>query len=201
MNEEHHDGEDFVAAERAHRLAKLGELRQRGIDPYPVKYERDTTPGEIRERFEHLEPGEETDTTVRVAGRVMLIRRHGALIFADLHDQTGTLQLLASRDDLGEQGEHDLAELDRGDWVGVEGQVIRSRKGELSIRVRSFALLAKALRALPDKHRGLIDVDTRLRQRYLDLIVNPETRRTFDVRTRAIEAVRRVLNERGFTEV
>jgi lysyl-tRNA synthetase, class II len=198
MNEEH---EDFVAAERAHRLAKLQELRQRGIDPYPVKFDRDTSLGQIREKFDHLEPGEETDVMVRVAGRIMLIRRHGALIFADLHDQTGTLQLLGSRDDLGEQGEHDLAELDRGDWVGVEGQVIRSRKGELSIRVRSFALLAKALRALPDKHRGLTDVGTRLRQRYLDLVVNPETRRTFDIRTRAIDAVRRVLTERGFTEV
>src|SRR5206468_7910330 len=88
-------GEDFVAAERAHRLAKLDELRRRGIDPYPVKYDRDTTLAEIRERFGHLSAGEQTDVVVRVAGRIMLMRRHGALMFADLHDQTGTLQLLA----------------------------------------------------------------------------------------------------------
>jgi lysyl-tRNA synthetase, class II len=122
-------------------------------------------------------------------------------MFADLRDQSETLQLLAERDDLGEQGERDFAELDRGDWIGVEGTVEVSRKGELSVRVRSFALLSKALRPLPEKHRGLIDVDTRLRQRYLDLIVNPETRRVFDIRARVIAAVRRVLEERGFTEI
>ena len=193
--------EDFVAAERAHRLAKLDALRERGIEPYPVKYERDTALGDLRARFEGLPAGEETGTVVRVAGRVMLIRRHGGLVFADLHDQTGTVQLLASREDLDDETEPDFADLDRGDWIGVEGTVMATRRGELSIRVRSFALLAKALRALPDKHGGLTDVDTRLRQRYLDLIVNPETRRVFDIRTRAIAAVRRVLVARGFAEV
>jgi lysyl-tRNA synthetase len=194
-------GEDFVAAERAHRLAKLEELRRRGVDPYPARFERDTTLAEIRERYSDLSAGEQTDVRVRVAGRIMLVRRHGALIFADLHDPTGSLQLLAERDDLGEQGEQDFAQLDRGDWVGVEGTVEASRKGELSVRVRSFTLLAKALRPLPEKHRGLTDVDTRLRQRYLDLIVNPDTRRVFEIRTSVIAAMRRALEERGFLEV
>nr|MDQ6915304.1 lysine--tRNA ligase [Actinomycetota bacterium] len=198
--EEARAGEDFVAAERAHRLGKLEALRERGLDPYPVRFDRDTTLGAVRARFGDLAAGTETDAVVRVAGRVMLIRRHGGLAFADLHDQTGTVQLMASRDELAGD-ERDFAELDRGDWVGVEGTVMVTRRGELSIRVRSFVLLAKALRALPDKHGGLVDVDTRLRQRHLDLMVNAQTRRIFEVRSRVIAAVRRVLIERGFTEV
>jgi lysyl-tRNA synthetase len=143
----------------------------------------------------------QTDDEVRVAGRLLLIRRHGGLIFADLHEQSGTIQLLAARDQLGEAGFADLRRLDRGDWVGVAGTVMRTRRGELSVRVRECRLLSKSLRALPDKHRGLTDVDTRLRERYLDLIVNPEARRIFDIRSSAIAAVRCVLVERGFTEV
>src|SRR5207248_4406427 len=143
---------DFVAAERAHRLGKLEDLRDRGLDPYPVRFDRDTALGDVRKRFGDLTAGARTDAVVRVAGRVMLIRRHGGLVFADLHDQTGTVQLLASRENLDDETEPDFADLDRGDWIGVEGTVMATRRGELSIRVRSFALLAKALRALPDKH-------------------------------------------------
>jgi lysyl-tRNA synthetase class 2 len=192
---------DFVADERARRIAKLESLRERGIAPYPVRFDRSHSLGEVRARFGDLAPGRETDTALRVAGRVMLIRRHGGLIFADLADQTGKVQLLAARDKLGEQGLADFRALDRGDWLGVAGTVMCSRRGELSIRVGKFQLLGKALRALPDKHQGLTDVERRLRERHLDLIVNPGTPRIFDVRSAAIAAVRRVLVERGFTEV
>ncbi len=142
----------FVARERERRLAKLDALASQGITPYPVRYDRDTAVGELRGRFAGLEPGAETDTSARLAGRVLLIRRHGGLVFADVHDQTGTIQLLASRDDLGAGAHARFAQLDRGDWIGVEGSVMATRRGELSLRVRDFALLSKALRALPDKH-------------------------------------------------
>ena len=131
----------------------------------------------------------------------MLVRRHGGLVFLTLADQTGTLQLLATRDDLGEEAFADVERLDRGDWVGAAGTVMATHTGELTLEVDEVTLLSKALRALPDKHRGLADPEARLRQRYLDLIVNPETRRTFDVRSAVIATVRRVLVERGFTEV
>ena len=129
----------------------------------------------------------------------MLIRRHGGLVFADLKDQTATVQLVVrAPDDAGSTGR----DLDRGDWIGVAGDVhAHATRASSSIRVREWRLLTKSLRALPDKHRGLTDVDTRLRQRYLDLIVNPESRRIFDIRSAVIAAVRRVLADRGFTEV
>ena len=194
-------GKDFVAAERAHRLAKLERLRERGIAPYPVTYDRDHTVGEVRAEFGSLAPDAVTESDVRVAGRLMLIRRHGGLVFADLKDQTGTIQVLVSRETLGEQGFRDVEQLDRGDWVGAAGRVMSTRTGELSVRATEVRLLSKSLRALPDKHRGLTDVDTRLRERYLDLIVNPETRRVFDVRTAVMASVRRTLAEHGFVEV
>jgi lysyl-tRNA synthetase, class II len=189
----------FIAAERAHRLAKQERLRARTGAVY--RFERDHALREVREQLGGLEAGGETDTAARVAGRVMLIRRHGGLVFADLRDQTATVQLVFARDTLDAPAFRDLADLDRGDWIGVAGTGMRTRKGELSLRVRDWTLLTKSLRALPDKRRGLTDVDTRLRQRYLDLIANPATRRIFDVRSAVIGAVRRVLTERGFTEV
>ena len=183
---------DFLAQERARRLAKEERLLA-GVGP-AYGFDENHTLAQVRKEFDALAAGEETQTAVRVAGRVMLIRRHGALVFADLKDQTATVQLLFLKDPR-------VRDLDRGDWIGVEGTGMRTKKGELSIAVREWRLLTKSLRALPDKHRGLTDVDTRLRQRYLDLIVNPEARRTFDIRSATIASVRRTLNERGFTEV
>jgi lysyl-tRNA synthetase class 2 len=187
---------DFVSRERAQRLGKQERLQAK--DGAAYGFDRDHTLAQVRAEFDGLGPGEESQDDVRVAGRLMLIRRHGGLVFADLKDQTGTVQLLFSRSDGVLDG---VADLDRGDWVGVSGTGMRTRKGELSIRVREWRLLTKSLRALPDKHRGLTDVDTRLRERYLDLIVNPDSRRVFDIRSTVIASVRRTLTERGFTEV
>ena len=170
--------ENVVDTERAHRLQKLEQLRERGVDPYPVGFRRDHTVADVRERFTGLAPDAQTGEPVRVAGRLMLVRRHGGLLFATLADQTGTLQLLAARDELGEEAFADVEHLDRGDWVGAAGTVMTTHTGELTLDAREVTLLSKSLRALPDKHRGLTDADTRLRRRYLDLIVNPETRRT-----------------------
>jgi lysyl-tRNA synthetase class 2 len=190
-----------VPGERARRIADVEELRAQGVDPYPVRFDRDRTLGELRDEFGALEPGAETGTVVRVAGRVLLIRRQGKLTFATMHDQSGTVQLFVSSDEIGEEAHEQFDKLDLGDWVGVEGAVMTTRRGELSVKVRSFELLSKALRPLPDKWHGLSDVDTRFRQRYVDLIVNPESRRVFEVRFAAVAAIRRFLEERGFVEV
>jgi lysyl-tRNA synthetase len=192
---------DFIEAEREHRLAKLEALRRRGIIPYPVGFARDHSVGDARGRFAALAPDTVTDTVVRIAGRLMLIRRHGGVVFADLKDQTGTIQLLASREVLGAEALADVVRLDRGDWVGAVGTVMSTRTGELTVRVSELQLLSKSLRALPDKRRGLTDVDTRLRERYVDLIVNPASRRIFDIRSAVVGSVRSTLIGRGFVEV
>ncbi len=188
-------------AERARRLADLDALRARGVDPYPVNFARDRTLAELRNEFGGLEPGVETDTAVSVAGRILLIRRQGKLTFATMRDQSGSVQLFVSNAELGEAAHDEFDQLDLGDWVGVEGTVMTTRKGELSVKISSFVLLAKALRPLPDKWHGLSDVDTRYRQRYVDLIVNEDARRVFEIRFAAVAAMRRHLDDRGFVEV
>ena len=188
-------------AERARRLADVESLRAEGIDPYPVRFDRDRTLAEVRAEFGDLGPGTETDTLVRVAGRVLLIRRQGKLTFATVRDQSESVQLFVSDDALGEELHERFDRLDLGDWVGVEGTVMTTRRGELSVKVTAFELLAKSLRPLPDKWHGLSDVDTRFRQRYVDLVVNPEARRVFEVRFAAVSAIRRTLEARGFVEV
>ena len=136
-----------------------------------------------------------------MAGRLLLIRRQGKLVFATLRDGTAAIQLFVSQAEVGEDGLAEFAGLDLGDWVGVEGEVMTTRRGELSVKVRTFQLLAKSLRPLPDKWHGLSDVDTRFRRRYVDLIVNEEARRVFQIRFAAISAIRRFLDGQGFIEV
>ena len=182
------------------RLAKVEALRESGVDPYPVHVDRDHTLAELREAHGALAAGEETDVSVRVAGRLLLIRRQGKLTFATLRDGTGTVQLFVSQKELGEERHGAFDELDLGDWLAVEGTVMATRKGELSVKVREFVLLAKALRPIPKWH-GLADVDTRYRQRYADLIVNEHARRVFEIRHACITAVRELLAARGFIEV
>jgi len=189
------------AGERARRLAKLDEWRARGVDPYPVRFDRTHTSAEVLEHWGGLEAGVESDDVVRVAGRVVLLRRQGKLTFATLRDGGGTIQLFVSRAEIGDAAHAAFDELDLGDWVGAEGAVMKTRRGELSVKVASFTLLAKAVRALPDKWHGLSDVDTRFRQRYVDLIANDEARRVFAVRSAVVATLRRLLHERGYVEV
>ncbi len=195
------EGSRFLQEERAHRLAKLDALRERGVEPYPVRYDRDHTTAEIRDRFADLGPGADSGERVKVAGRVIALRRHGGLDFIDLRDETGKIQLIATRDELGEEALHDLNALDLGDWIGTEGIVATSRRGELSIKIERFALLSKALRPLPDMRHGLTDPEARYRRRYLDLIVDDDSREIFEKRSTVIDATRRVLLDRGFREV
>jgi len=183
------------------RLEKLEEWKARGVEPYAWRYpRRDTTEG-LRDKFHDLENGAESGYRASLAGRLMAVRRHGKASFADLEDGWGRIQLMAAVDSLGGEGYQLFQELDIGDWVGVEGPVFRSRRGELTVRVEEFTLLSKSLRPLPEKWHGLKDVELRYRQRYLDLLVNPEVKRKLLVRVKTVREVRRFLDDRDFLEV
>jgi len=190
-----------LAAEKARRLAQLDELRADGVTPYPYRFDRTHAVADVRAGWGHLEPGVETDDAVAVAGRIMLLRDSGKLIFATMRDRSGDIQLFISKAVVGDDAFASIKRLDLGDWVGVNGTVMTTRKGELSVKPDSVELLSKALRPLPDKWHGLSDVDTRFRQRYADLIVNPEAQRAFEIRHEIIASFRRTLHERGFIEV
>jgi lysyl-tRNA synthetase, class II len=192
---------EFQEQTRAHRLEKLAKLRERGIEPYPVRFDRDATAAALHEEFPDLAAGTDTGKAVRLAGRIMGERRHGGLDFAELQDETGRIQLLVSRDVVGEEVLHDFSELDLGDWVGVEGTVTASNHGELTVRVGGFELLSKSLRALPDIRHGLTDAEDRYRQRYLDLVLDEPARRVFAIRSSVIATTRRTLVDGGFSEV
>jgi len=194
-------GDDYVGDERQRRLAKLESLRAGGVEPYPVRFDRTHTAAELHEVWDGLAPGEETDDVVRVAGRLLLIRRQGKLTFATLRDGTGTVQLFVSDAEIGRDAHASFDDLDLGDFVGAAGTVLRTKRGELSVKVATFELLAKALRPLPEKWHGLSDVDTRFRMRYVDLIANDDARRVFAIRFAVIAALREQLLGRAFVEV
>jgi len=184
--------QDLIAVRRR----KLDRWRERGIDPFGQRYERTHTAAEIVDGFERLE-----GTEVRVAGRLMGMRSHGKAAFADLQDRSGRIQLYARFDDLGAESYEAFGELDLGDIVGVRGRVMRTRKGEISVQVTQWTLLAKSLRPLPTRWYGLKDVELRYRRRYVDLIVNEDSRRRALARSRIVATIRRCLDERGFIEV
>jgi len=194
-------GTNGLEQEKARRLGSLDALRAEGTNPYPYRFDRSHTLGEIRKEFGALESGSETETHVTVAGRILLKRDQGKLIFATLQDRETSIQLFVSKAIVGDDAFDAINNLDLGDWVGATGIVMTTRKGELSIKVDSVVLLSKAVRPLPDKWHGLTDTDTRYRQRYADLIGNEESRRMFAVRHAVIASFRRTLHERGFIEV
>ena len=190
-----------MAAEKTRRLGRVAELRDRGEQPYPYRFDRTHTLGEVRTAWGDLEPGTETEAEVEVAGRVMLFRDTGKLVFATIRDRDGAVQLFLSKSVIGDEAFADVKQLDLGDWVGVHGVVMTTRTGELSIKADRVELLSKAVRPLPDKWHGLTDTDTRFRQRYADLIVNDEARRHFEIRHATVASFRRTLHDRGFIEV
>ncbi len=189
------------ALERNRRLTAVNELRAAGANPYPYRFDRTHTLGEWREMFSALEAGNETETVTSVAGRIMLKRDQGKLIFITIRDRSSDLQLFISKASVGDAEFDAINNLDLGDWVGAHGSVMTTRKGELSVKVTALQLLSKSLRPLPDKFHGLTDVDTRYRQRYADLIVNDEARRVFEVRHATIASFRTTLRERSYIEV
>ena len=173
-----------------------------GVDPYPVGYPRTTTAAALRERYPDLPKDAATGEIVGVAGRVMLSRTGGKICFATLRDGTGDIQAMIRLDEVGAERLADWKrDVDLGDHVGVTGEVITSRSGELSVLAHSFAITAKSLRPLPEKHAGLTDPEARVRQRYLDLIVNPASRRLAEMRSAVTQSVRSSLLARGFLEV
>lgn len=201
------------------RIEKLEELRRRGIEPYAYHFDPSHGTADARHLFEAAESaGELTENGhgpgVRLAGRLVSQRAHGKTLFADLADQAGRIQLYLRKDVLGEEGFDLLSLLDIGDWIGIEGELFRTRMGEISVWVRSIELLAKSLRPLPlgkEEHdpetgerkvySGFADLEQRYRQRYADLAVHPEVREVFLARTRIVSSIRRFLDARAFVEV
>ncbi len=187
----------------ANRRAKLNELKEMGIEPYPSRFRVDESVGAVRERFGEVpaEELEERTPEVRIAGRLQALRGHGKAAFADLSDGSARIQLHLKKDRLGEERWKVFKLLDLGDFIGVEGVVFRTRTGELTVAVDELTVLAKSLRPMPEKYHGLTDREARARQRYLDLLSNPESRYEFELRSRVVSAIRRFLESHGFLEV
>ena len=185
----------------ADRRAKLDRLRADGIDPFPHDFPGRTEIATVRAEHDGLEDGAETDVKVRIAGRLTGRRGMGKAAFLDLADGSAKIQLQSRTDVIGEDAHKALLGLDIGDILGIDGTIFSSRRGELSVRVDAWTLLAKSLRPLPDKHHGLTDVETRYRRRELDLIANEESAALFTTRSKAVSAVRRWLDNQGFLEV
>jgi len=193
------------------RLEKLDQIRGHGINPYPHRYHRSHTTQQAVEQLQEWESKHDTEKATdrlagkvraNIGGRIMAIRRMGKSSFFDIRDGSGKIQLLfQNTNELDEDQLQLFNDLDIGDIIGVEGPLLRTKSGEPTIWVESFTLLAKSLRPLPEKWHGLSDVDTRYRQRYLDLIANTEAREIFQIRSRVIAAIRQFLNQRGFIEV
>jgi len=181
------------------RLDKLETLRGMGIDPYPVSFSRTDEAVGLDERYSALAVGAETDDQVRVAGRIRAMRNNG--MFIDLHDASGKIQIFSHKDLLGPDALALLRLFDIGDLIGVEGRIRRTPRGELTVNATALTMLAKALRPLPEKYHGLADIELRYRQRYLDLIMNPESRETLRRRSLIIAALRAYLLARGYLEV
>ena len=185
--------------DRPSRRAKLERLREQGIDPFPHEF-----PGVGRatsEIVDDLEPGEETDRAYRVAGRMVARRDQGGAAFIDLVDREGKLQLHARGTSSARSPSTRSISLDIGDLIGVDGTAFKTRRGQLSLLVTDWKLLAKSLRDIPKEHYGIEDVETRYRHRELDLIANAESRELFIRRTKIVRAIRNWLDDRGFLEV
>ena len=179
------------------RRDKLTTLQRAGQDPFTVtKYRVTHHSNEIRDGFDSLE-----GKAVSVAGRLMSKRGMGKAVFADLQDRNGRIQLYVRIDDVGEEALATFKKYDIGDIVGVEGEVFRTRRGEISVKAKTVTLLSKSLLPLPEKFHGLTDVEMRCRQRYVDLIMNPEVKRNFEIRSKFIKYIRSFMDDRGYMEV
>ncbi len=184
---------------RQTRIQKLADLADKGVNPYPYKFVKTAEAAELQDKYKDLPAGEETDDVYSVAGRVMAIRNTG--MFIDLMDASGKIQIFSHKENLPENLIKVLKLIDIGDIVGFTGTIRRTPRGELSIKSTSLELLSKSLLPLPEKHHGLTDVETRYRQRYVDMIVNEDVRKTFQARSLIIQKIREYLAKEGFLEV
>jgi lysyl-tRNA synthetase, class II len=185
----------------AQRRRKLAALRDEGVEPFPHGFAGVSSIAEVKAPWDELPAGEETEVRARVAGRLAARRGQGKAAFLDLVDRSGRIQLHARADVLGQESLDQLVSLDLGDLLGADGTVFRTRRGELSLKLEDWTLLAKSLRPPPEKHHGLTDVETRYRHRELDLMANEEARELFITRARVISEIRRFLDAEGFVEV
>jgi lysyl-tRNA synthetase class 2 len=192
---------DKQSAEEKNRRARLEEIKKRGIDPYPHRFDRSHLILEVCEQFSEWEGHTETEDRVRLAGRMMSLRGFGKGAFADLEDWSGKIQLFVSQNRLGDEAYEIFKLFDRGDIIGIEGPLFRTRTKELTVACEKVTLLAKCIRPLPEKWHGLRDIETMRRQRYLHLIVDAETRNRFIKRSQIIAEVRQFIESRGFLEV
>ena len=179
------------------RREKLAQLQAEGMDPFAItRFVSTTTAQEIKEHFDEME-----GKPVSIAGRLMSKRGMGKVSFCDLQDKTGRIQLYARKDEMDEAEYNRFKKYDIGDIVGVEGEIFRTQRGEMSVRAKTITLLSKSLLPLPEKWHGLKDQDTRYRKRYLDLIVNPEVKNTFVTRSKILREIRNYLDGIGYVEV
>jgi lysyl-tRNA synthetase class 2 len=193
---------------RATRLEKVEQLKALGMNPYAYHWESTHHAAELQEKFAELPAGEEVDTEVAIAGRILARRVFGKLAFFNIQDETGTIQLYLDKKRIAEKmadvpdAFNHLKQLtDIGDIIGAKGTIKRTEKGELSVYVNQYSLLTKSLLPLPDKWHGLTDTEKRYRQRYVDLIVNPDVRETFRRRAKITATIRRFLEDQGFLEI
>lgn len=187
---------EIISEHEAVRRQKLDKLREMGIEPYGEKYPVTHVAADAIGRFDALE-----GQPVTLAGRLMTVRAHGKASFANLQDESGQIQIYVRLDDVGEKNYEIFELLDIGDLVGISGELFRTRRGEVTVAVKDLRLLAKSLRPLPEKWHGLTNVDLRYRQRYLDLIVNPDVKKVFILRSKIVQEIRNYLNDKGFLEV
>ncbi len=184
---------------RQTRIQKLTDLADKGVNPYPYVFDKDANAADLQEKYKNLPAGEETEDFYAVAGRVMAIRNTG--MFIDLMDSSGKIQVFSHKENLSEDQMKILKLLDIGDIVGFYGSIRRTPRGELSIKSTKLKLLSKSLLPLPEKFHGLTDVETRYRQRYVDMIINEDVRKTFRTRSLIIQKIREYLTNQGFLEV
>ncbi|MFN7662938.1 MAG: lysine--tRNA ligase [Alphaproteobacteria bacterium] len=181
------------------RIEKLNALKSKGINPYPYNFKRTHTANQLQEKYQDLASETLTEDRVSVAGRIRSIRNSG--MFIDLHDETGSIQAFSPLKELSPEINDLLSLLDLGDWIGVTGLIRRTKRGELTVNVESLEILSKSLLPLPEKYHGLTDIETRYRQRYIDLIVNEESRDRLRKRSQIISSIRTYLSNQGFLEV
>jgi len=183
------------------RIEKLNQIKALGINPYPYKFNKKSSASEILERYKKLKEHEQTKDNVSMAGRIMTIRLMGKASFLHIQDETGKIQVYLRQEDIGEKNYELFRKFDMGDIIGIEGNVFKTKAGELSVWAKKIELLCKSIRPLPEKWHGLKDIEIRYRKRYLDLIANPEVKEVFIKRARIINFIREFLNKNGYIEV
>lgn len=187
---------------RAEKRKKLHQLKEKGINPYPYKFERTGTAAQIKKEFDSIPTGEKKPEAIfRLAGRVMTLRAMGKASFFNLQDQSGQLQVYIKNEELSPEDQTAFSLVDLGDIIGIEGFVFRTQKGELSLHCKKFEMLCKSIEPLPEKFHGISDVEIKYRHRHLDLISDPETRKVFETRSKIIREIRNWMDSQGFMEV